>query len=586
MIVRSSADIKNEEDIMISRALPTIATGVDTVEEKETHLQQALLTSILGQDRSKTIDIPIPVVSELPPEQQLKLVPFKNPSSYIKLDLTDAEFLAMSVDYEADAQDEAWLNQQSGIDIDTFECAIDKLEKVQGFRPELIPYAGSNAQEALRMLDSEPKRKQVFNYWLAKRQSREGSRPLLRHFQPPPDPDDPNPAVAFRPVQKDQTANRNRARSNTYENYRKVLLLYQDLVKVRGVLDEIAKRERIKRDLFMKRIEYARKLSELAITNPRFCISLPDAEEQSLRRRQRRCCWRLCGRGGGERTGHTAARKKRLVSTGVDAFGFDDAAQHFLPQMRYFAGGFAVNGVACYDHRVFSAATLARSRPFAAPTNQFDANGLHTYEFPSASMRWAKPIRAADVDVAHRPEPRFRNAPGRGKWSASALDGQEDAWLSPDSARAAAALVGAPVAPARKRSTIVRPRLGRGGRIILDRIATDEHTGARTDASSDRGAFRGPLSHHDAHPFFLLRPLKGYGLLVRQSPVPAEGAWAWPTRHQGADGAEKDDSVSSVESRDDFVLVTSAFEDRERLRETMPWYVSDDSPLLEILREE
>jgi len=47
-IIKSSKDLRHEDNVLVSRTLTAMATGMDPAEEEERHLQQDLLASVMG----------------------------------------------------------------------------------------------------------------------------------------------------------------------------------------------------------------------------------------------------------------------------------------------------------------------------------------------------------------------------------------------------------------------------------------------------------------------------------------------------------------------------------------------------------
>jgi len=331
---------------VVARALPVLATGVDKVEEAETHLQQALLASMLGDDRRKlNLEIPVPVVNEVSLKDQIIVGGYKQPSGYVRFHLSDIHAEDGVPEYEADFVDENWLEKYNEshsdghpVTLDSFEVAFDKLEKAQGFKSELLPY--SSVRQHLVHFAGEDGKKSMYEHWAERRRKRKCS--FLRLFQRPPEPHDINPAVAFRPREQESSGNKLRARSNTYDNFKKAVTLRRDFERARTLLEQQSKRERIKKDLLLATLAWQRKKAELSLIAPKLLSSFEGTRKKR----------RLHSLNDGE-----SGLSKKKWASGADTDGFDDSGSRFLKHVRYFAGGFAANGVSPFDHRVFAAAS-------------------------------------------------------------------------------------------------------------------------------------------------------------------------------------------------------------------------------------
>lgn len=516
-IIKSSKDLRNEDDVVVNRALPTIATGVDPAEEEEQHLKQALLASVLGE-----VDIPIPVVHKVEPPKMPQLGgPFKRPAAaYIVFDRSDDDIEHATIDYDADFEDEAFVakfnkdhplpekTKQIPLSIGLMEKAMDVLEKAQG-RSEnedknLVTYATVRASlsEAMPTF-SDLCRRQAFAHWSSRRQKHPAS--FLRFYQKQPAAQDPNPAVAFRPRDKD--AHLAGRRMNTYENFLRAAALRAELDDLRSILKYVVTRDRIKLELSSvtvlqsrlamlrnggPRLEIAARRSlhtsrdrVVLIGDPPHQTALPardlflptayvlqelPAEGFGVERIKRTV--RKGGRDA-KRLGDASAAGGRPRSAlgspvGVDAFGFEDHATRFLKHMRYFAGGFMNYGVSPYDHRIFTAASernTVRDLPRSPAPVTLPGPAVPFAQLPGATER-----RIAAALEAYRP-PR----PG-GK---TGFKGTRDPAAAAALARTAPKAGRSSSTPKRGRSMRVRGRVGRGGRIIFDRVSYERERGVK-----------------------------------------------------------------------------------------------------------
>lgn len=499
-IIKSSKDLRNEDDVVVNRALPTIATGVDPSEEEERHLQKALLASVVG-NRNAELDIPIPVYSAVKPPVYTSS--FSLAEGYLIFDRSDADLIEDVVEYDADHEDDSFA-KSNDVPIADVEVAMDNLEKLQAHGDKLMQWsaAKSSLADAFPKL-SEHVREKVFKHWYQRREKH--GRPFLRFYQPPPDPNDNDPAVAFRP--RDREAGAAVAqRMNTYDNFRRASVLRDDLIQYRTLLAEIKKREQIKANILSMRLLQQRLMvtsgggsridsiiravfptdSEPVITygNPSSPVpqttgptigivpcrglDLPDTVAVETRRlsndkntkKSRRRTKATERRPGKEFLGSNAQPERTAVSgiqSGVDTFGFDEHGNRFLKHMRYFAGGFMNYGVSPYDHRVFAAAS-ERNTVRALPREP------QAVSFPNPAIRFARSLD--------------RDSRG-GKIGRRNVPPQISSSLLPQTRRASATQSEEP--PVKKRRPVmrVRGRVGRGGRIMFDRVVYERERGVK-----------------------------------------------------------------------------------------------------------
>lgn len=111
----------------------------------------------------------------------------------------------------------------------------------------------------------------VYNYWVAKRSKLK--RPLLRRFWPVTSSDDTNPHLVFRPREKEKYKLRKK-RQNDMEAFRKMEQLRQDFAHVRLLCELVKQREELNRSLVLLQREWFRqKIYEAIDTSGRPRIS-------------------------------------------------------------------------------------------------------------------------------------------------------------------------------------------------------------------------------------------------------------------------------------------------------------------------
>lgn len=520
-IIKSSKDLRNEDDVVVNRALPTIATGVDPAEEEEQHLKQALLASVLGE-----VDIPIPVCHQVePPKMPQRGGPFKRPpAAYIVFDRSDDDIEHATIDYDADFEDEAFVTKfnkdhplpektkQIPFNIGLMEKAMDVLEKAQG-RSEnedknLVTYATVRASlsDAIPTF-SDLCRRQVFAHWSGRRTRHPAS--FLRFYQKQPAAQDPNPAVAFRPRDKD--ANLAGRRMNTYENFLRATALRKELDELRSILRYVVSRDRIKLELSSVNVLQSR-LGILRNGGPRLDVAARRALHASRDRvvlvgdapnqtalpardlflptsyvlqelpadgfgvEKIKRTVRKTGRDGKRLSEPPAGGRARSAlgsPVGVDAFGFEDHATRFLKHMRYFAGGFMNYGVNPYDHRVFTAASernTVRDLPRSPAPVALPGPAVAFAELPAE-----RDERVKKAEEAFKPP----TAVGARKGGKTGFKGSRDPAAAAALAKALPKEGLTAPTPKRRRTMRVRGRVGRGGRIIFDRVSYERERGVK-----------------------------------------------------------------------------------------------------------
>lgn len=515
-IIKTSKDLRNEDDVVVNRALPTIATGVDPAEEEERHLQQALMASVFGEDKRPPANIPIPITDPVEPPA-IPGPPFHRPEQYIMFDKSDHDLEDACVDYDADHVDEQFVFRinkakpnSSPLNMDALERAMDAMEKAQG-RAEnqniLVPYA--TVRSTLTDIAGscpESIRRELHNHWHARRTER-GS-PFLRLYQTAPDPGNNDPSVAFRPRDREALAGAGR-RMNTYDNFRRATILREELKRLVVVLDQVVERETQKAQQLGVRLLQQR----VALTSdggprmesvnraifsgeqepvvvygpPQMQVMVPcrnlrlppeidvvlrrlgaSAAEKAAKKARRKAVPKHSdkNRSSRDQLGVSANSNQRAtsggLSTSVDTFGYDEHGNKFLKHMRYFAGGFMNYGVSPYDHRVFAAASERN-------TVRVQPREPRPVVFPGPNVRFGT---LRDVERREQGGKIGRSLITTGDVRADILAGRK---------RKHRESFQPSTSPARKirRTFCTRARVGRGGRVMLDRVIFERERGVK-----------------------------------------------------------------------------------------------------------
>mmetsp|Transcript_8492 Transcript_8492/g.9340 ORF Transcript_8492/g.9340 Transcript_8492/m.9340 type:complete len:636 (-) Transcript_8492:57-1964(-) len=176
---------------------------------------------------------------------------------------------------DTDSQDEDGISThiiKPTLPLSTFEHMLDLLEKATAFEtiitlsqserlilgkiPSILHIFGSSGATGPTVKTEKKKKKNpvtvrnvindVYNYWVQKRSKMK--KPLLRKYWPVTASNDTNPHLVFRPREKEKYKLRKK-RQNDYDAYRKMKQLRIDFVKVRVLLDLIRKREQLNKTI-------------------------------------------------------------------------------------------------------------------------------------------------------------------------------------------------------------------------------------------------------------------------------------------------------------------------------------------------
>lgn len=723
-IVRTSKDLRHEDDVVVSRALPEVGTGVEAAELEERHLQQALLASVYGEGAQKA-DIPIPVFRTVTPPRQKGSGPFQLPRDhYILFDRSDADLEDSFVDYDGDHVDEHFVRKYNAahkksptlLSMDALERTMDRLEKLQGrtiaeeeeeegdvVLPKVDTKKGAAAnaaaaaaaaaaakrslsretilqfsqirQELVALLPncSDAGRREIYAHWADRRLAH--GIAFHRLYIKPPAADDPNPGVAFRPRGREDGGGGRRM--NTYDNYKRAVLLREEFDILRNVMQSVVARERVKLDhLTLAALQTRIKcvaaggsrlggISRNIAAHERegfivgsgdsrivvSCRGLPaelpsevqafvtrgpfglDRSKAKKAKRRSGAGDKAGGRsdvragagssvigapsatgvginGGRGRDGAAGSRDPRQSSAGnqqngVDSFGFDEHGNRFLKHMRYFAGGFMNYGVCPYDHRVFAAAS-ERNTVKELPSEP------KPFLFPTPQLPLA--MRATERGGKSRPAKHGGTAFDAASKNKSSRVEQRPHLARPPPASNPLVNFGSGVSKRKRRPLKVRARVGRGGRIVLDRVVFEPERGVKAasypasvemggvytgglplEATAKVAAENSELSHlrgfgFDEHCLEeekkLVQPLQPMVVLADGRPTEDNRIVCWPSRQKRAAGGINAlvgtrvavDKAEPNESMHDGECVQKDVDMSDGVGiGDVPWYVSSDA---------
>lgn len=226
----------------INRAVPQMPSGMEKEEESEHHLQRAICAGLI---------IPTPEVQNMgETEVYERMYPsnYKAPRQLIHVQPFTME--QDIPDYDMDSEDEMWIKAQSKkLELTPlkFEEMLDRLEKSSGQSVVTFPDAKTLLKEDDDLITA------VYDYWLEKRLKTQ--RPLIPTVKTElrAGAAANNPYLAFRRRTEKMQTRKNRKNDET--SYEKMLKLRRDLSRAVTLLEMVKRREKTKRELLHLTIE-------------------------------------------------------------------------------------------------------------------------------------------------------------------------------------------------------------------------------------------------------------------------------------------------------------------------------------------
>lgn len=248
----------------INRAVPALPTGMEKEEETEKHLQDILEAQTKGLVKKVAeLVIPTPEVTEEVDTDVNSLYrgTFKQTRQYIHVQPLTADQDKPDYDMDEDDirffEDELKERRKFEVSLITFEDMIDRLEKNSGQNVVSLKEAKMLLKEDDDLILA------VYDYWLNKRL--ELQQCLIPVVKSEPNREQtagqaPNPYVAFRRRTEKMQTRKNR--KNEEDSYIRMLKLRRDINRVVMILDMVKRREKLKKerlnltaDVYSKRYE-------------------------------------------------------------------------------------------------------------------------------------------------------------------------------------------------------------------------------------------------------------------------------------------------------------------------------------------
>lgn len=168
-------------------------------------------------------------------------------------------------DYDMDSEDEDWFLKNAKVypDLTTlyFEMLMDKFEQQQQGRPKALDLSEAKLLAGAKTPEQENLVEEIYEHWVDKRlRSRIPLRPTVRQEKREGVPSN-SPYIAFRKRTEKMQTRKNR--KNDEASYEKMLKLKRDLNRAVTLLDLVKKRERMKRDQLSITVDIFKKRYEL-----------------------------------------------------------------------------------------------------------------------------------------------------------------------------------------------------------------------------------------------------------------------------------------------------------------------------------
>ncbi|KAG5283794.1 hypothetical protein AALO_G00046230 [Alosa alosa] len=238
--------------VSINRAVPQMPTGMEKEEESEHHLQRAISAQQVFREKKESMVIPVPETdSNVTYYDRLYKGEFRIPKQLIHIQPLGLD--NEQPDYDMDSEDETLLNRlnrKMEIKPLQFEVMVDRLEKASANQLVTLPEAKLLLNEDDYLLKS------VYDYWMRKRKSRQSLIPQVK--QEKRDGSTNNDAyVAFRRRTEKMQTRKNR--KNDEASYEKMLKLRREFSRTVTILEMVKKREKVKRELLHLTLEVVEK---------------------------------------------------------------------------------------------------------------------------------------------------------------------------------------------------------------------------------------------------------------------------------------------------------------------------------------
>ncbi|KAF6129889.1 enhancer of polycomb-like protein 1 [Phyllostomus discolor] len=441
----------------INRAVPQMPTGMEKEEESEHHLQRAISAQQVYGEKRDNMVIPVPEAeSNIAYYESIYPGEFKMPKQLIHIQPFSLD--AEQPDYDLDSEDEVFVNKlKKKMDICPlqFEEMIDRLEKGSGQQPVSL-------QEAKLLLKEDDELiREVYEYWIKKRKSCRGPSLIPSVKQEKRDGSSTNdPYVAFRRRTEKMQTRKNR--KNDEASYEKMLKLRRDLSRAVTILEMIKRREKSKRELLHLTLEIMEKRYNLGDYNGEI-VSEVMAQRQPVKPTYAIPIIPI--------TNSNQFKHQEAVDVKEFKINKQDKADLIRPKRKYEKKPKVLPSSA-------AAPPPQQMGPAAMPV--FNAKDLNQYDFPSSDEEPLSQVLSGSSEAEEENDPdgpfAFRRKAGC-QYYAPHLDQTGNwPWTSPKDGglgdvryRYCLTTLTVP----QRCIGFARRRVGRGGRVLLDRAHSD-----------------------------------------------------------------------------------------------------------------
>ncbi|XP_042541892.1 enhancer of polycomb homolog 1 isoform X2 [Dipodomys spectabilis] len=440
----------------INRAVPQMPTGMEKEEESEHHLQRAISAQQVYGEKRDNMVIPVPEAeSNIAYYESIYPGEFKMPKQLIHIQPFSLD--AEQPDYDLDSEDEVFVNKlKKKMDICPlqFEEMIDRLEKGSGQQPVSL-------QEAKLLLKEDDELiREVYEYWIKKRKSCRGPSLIPSVKQEKRDGSSTNdPYVAFRRRTEKMQTRKNR--KNDEASYEKMLKLRRDLSRAVTILEMIKRREKSKRELLHLTLEIMEKRYNLGDYSGEI-MSEVMAQRQTVKPTYAIPIIPI--------TNSSQFKHQEVMDVKEFKVNKQDKSDLIRPKRKYEKKPKVLPSSA--------AAPPQQMSPAALPV--FNAKDLNQYDFPSSDEEPLSQVLSGSSDAEEENDPdgsfAFRRKAGC-QYHAPHLDQTGNwPWTSPKDGglgdvryRYCLTTLTVP----QRCIGFARRRVGRGGRVLLDRAHSD-----------------------------------------------------------------------------------------------------------------
>ncbi|XP_004451715.1 enhancer of polycomb homolog 1 isoform X1 [Dasypus novemcinctus] len=440
----------------INRAVPQMPTGMEKEEESEHHLQRAISAQQVYGEKRDNMVIPVPEAeSNIAYYESIYPGEFKMPKQLIHIQPFSLD--AEQPDYDLDSEDEVFVNKlKKKMDIYPlqFEEMIDRLEKGSGQQPVSL-------QEAKLLLKEDDELiREVYEYWIKKRKNCRGPSLIPSVKQEKRDGSSTNdPYVAFRRRTEKMQTRKNR--KNDEASYEKMLKLRRDLSRAVTILEMIKRREKSKRELLHLTLEIMEKRYNLGDYNGEI-MSEVMAQRQPMKPTYAIPIIPI--------TNSNQFKHQEAMDVKEFKVNKQDKTDLIRPKRKYEKKPKVLPSSA--------AATPQQTSPAALPV--FNAKDLNQYDFPSSDEEPLSQVLSGSSEAEEENDPdgpfAFRRKAGC-QYYAPHLDQTGNwPWTSPKDGglgdvryRYCLTTLTVP----QRCIGFARRRVGRGGRVLLDRAHSD-----------------------------------------------------------------------------------------------------------------